>query len=350
MKVALLFVGFGHVARRFVALLEESRQALQDLGIEPVVVGIVTRRHGAVYEEAGLDAIRAAEIRAKGGAFGPASVPSALEWISRLRSQGVEARVVVETTTLDIRSGEPAIAHIRSGFANRAHVVTANKGPVAFAYRALRDEARAAGLAFRFEGAVMDGLPIFNLVRETMPAVTIRGFRGVVNSTTNFILSALERGEPFAPALARMQAAGVAEADASLDLDGWDAAAKAAALANVMLDADLTPHTVARERITAATADRARAARAAGRRLKLVATGAGRGAQASAAVELQELEADDPLAILEGQANALEIDTWPLGRVVITQRDGGLEKTAYALVSDLVAIARDLRSGRLAPA
>ena len=336
MKPALLLVGFGHVARRFVQLLEESKPKLQELGIEPVVVGIVTRHHGAVFEEAGLDAIRAAEIRAKGGAFGPASVPSALEWISRLRSQGAEARVVVETTTLDIRFGEPAISHVRAGFAAGAHVITANKGPVAFAYRALRDEAAAAGVSFRFEGAVMDGLPIFNLVRETLPAVTIRGFRGVVNSTTNFILSALERGEAFEPALARMQQAGVAEADPSLDLEGWDAAAKAAALANVMLDADLTPHRVARASITAETADRARAAQASGRRLKLVASGSGRGSEAAASVALEELDADDPLAILEGQANALEIDTWPLGRIVITQRDGGMEKTAYALLSDLV--------------
>ena len=336
MKPALLLVGFGHVARRFVQLLEESKPKLQELGIEPVVVGIVTRHHGAVFEEAGLDAIRAAEIRAKGGAFGPASVPSALEWISRLRSQGAETRVVVETTTLDIRFGEPAISHVRAGFAAGAHVITANKGPVAFAYRALRDEAAAAGVSFRFEGAVMDGLPIFNLVRETLPAVTIRGFRGVVNSTTNFILSALERGEAFEPALARMQQAGVAEADPSLDLEGWDAAAKAAALANVMLDADLTPHRVARASITAETADRARAAQASGRRLKLVASGSGRGSEAAASVALEELDADDPLAILEGQANALEIDTWPLGRIVITQRDGGMEKTAYALLSDLV--------------
>lgn len=343
MKAALVLVGFGHVARRFVRLLEESRAALQDLEIEPVVVGIVTRRHGAVFDEAGLDAIRAAEIRAKGGAFGPASVPSALEWISRLRSQGAEARVVLETTTLDIRSGEPAIGHVRAAFGVGAHVITANKGPVAFAYRALRDEAARAGLAFRFEGAVLDGLPIFNLVRETLPAVTIRGFRGVVNSTTNFILSALEQGEPFEPALKRMQDAGVAEADASLDLDGWDAAAKAAALANVMLDADLTPHLVTRESIGRETGDRARAARASGRRLKLVASGQGHGSGATAAVGLQELDAGDPLAILDGQANALEIDTWPLGRIVVTQRDGGLEKTAYALLSDLVAIAKDLR-------
>jgi homoserine dehydrogenase len=219
-------------------------------------------------------------------------------------------------------------------------VITANKGPVAFAYRALRDEADAAGVSFRFEGAVMDGLPIFNLVRETLPAVTIRGFRGVVNSTTNFILSAMERGEPFEPALARMQQAGVAEADPSLDLEGWDAAAKAAALANVMLDADLTPHRVAREAVTAETAARARAARAAGKRLKLVASGSGCGSETAARVELAELDADDPLAILEGQANALELDTWPLGRIVVTQRDGGLEKTAYALLSDLIGVVR----------
>jgi homoserine dehydrogenase len=135
-----------------------------------------------------------------------------------------------------------------------------------------------------------------------------------------------------------MQEAGVAEADPTLDLDGWDAAAKAAALANVMLDANLNPHLVAREGVGRDTADRAVAAREAGKRLKLVASGSGRGAGAMAAVELKELDAGDPLAILDGQANALEIDTWPLGRIVVTQRDGGLEKTAYALLSDLVGI------------
>ena len=186
----------------------------------------------------------------------------------------------------------------------------------------------------------MDGVPIFNLVRETMPAVTIRGFRGVVNSTTNHILTAFEEGEAFAPALARMQAEGIAEADASLDVDGWDAAAKTSALANVWLDADMTPLLVRREGVNAETAERARAVRAAGRRLKLVAYADGRGSQVRAAVELQELAPDDPLAVLDGQGNALELDTWPLGRIVITQRDGGLEKTAYALLTDLVTIAR----------
>ncbi len=338
----MLFAGYGNVARRFVTLLDESRDALAAFDIQPVIAGIVTRRHGMVLDEAGLDDRRIAQYLAGGGG-GSASVPAALEWLAR-RSQRAETRVLIETTTLDIRSGEPAIAHVRAAFASGTHVVTANKGPVAFAWKQLSDEAAAAGVSFLFEGAVMDGVPVFNLVRETMPAVTINGFRGVVNSTTNYLLTAMERGEPFGRALGEMQTAGIAEADASLDVDGWDAAAKAAALANVWLGAETTPLRVQREGIGPETAARASAALAAGRRLKLVASGTGRGRDTDVRVELQELDARDPLATTDGQANALEIDTWPLGRVVIMQRGGGLEKTAYALLTDLVTIAKRARS------
>ena len=190
----------------------------------------------------------------------------------------------------------------------------------------------------------MDGIPIFNLVRETMPATTIHGFRGVINSTTNHMLCALERGEDYAAALRRMQEDGIAEADPSLDVDGWDAAAKIAAMANVWLDARITPADVVREGLTPECGDRARTARAAGRRLKLVGA-ADRDASSgrvNARVGLIELPGDDPLAILDDQANALEINSTPLGRIVITQRDGGLEKTAYALLTDLVALRRRL--------
>ena len=340
MTVALVLVGFGNVARRFVQLLGESREALDALGIQPVIVGIATKRHGSVYDSAGLDAVGAARMIAEGGAIGPASQPSTLEWVAQLRSQRAETRVLVETTTLDIRSAEPAISHVRAGFAAGAHVITANKGPAAFAYRALAAEAEAAGVSFLFEGAVMDGIPVFNLVRETLPASTIRGFRGVVNTTTNYILAALEAGRPFDQALSAMQAAGVAEADPSLDLEGWDAAAKTAALANVFLDAGITPHHVRREGVDAAAAARARAALSRGKRLKLVASAGRIRDKLEAAVELRELDAIDPLAILEPEANALELDTWPAGRIVITQRDNGLEKTAYALLTDLITVIR----------
>ena len=343
-RIGLLLIGFGSVARRFVHLLEESRETLAAEGIEPTVVGIVTRRHGGVYDEAGLDAIRAAQRVAKGDALGPASSsPSAAEALTQLRSQSAEVRVLVETTTLEIRSGEPAIAHCRAAFAAGAHVITANKGPVAFAYRALAAEAERAGVSFLFEGAVMDGVPIFNLVRETMPGVTIAGFRGVVNSTTNHILTAMERGEDFHASLRRMQEAGIAEADPSLDVDGWDAAAKTAALANVLLGAAITPPDVAREGIGPSTGPRAVAALASGHRLKLVGSATGRGADVRASVRLEVLGANDPLGSLDGQSNALELDTSPLGRLVITQRDGGLEQTAYALFSDLVTVVRRAR-------
>jgi homoserine dehydrogenase len=338
LRIALLLAGYGNVARRFVQLLNESKPYLDSVGVTPVVAGIVTRRHGQAFDEKGLppEILSGAELPRDSGARDTNEfLTTALE---RLGHDSSTTRVVVETTTLDVQTGEPAISHVRTAFAAGAHVITANKGPVALAYRALAGEARSRGLSFLFEGAVMDGIPIFNLIRETMPAVTIRSFRGVVNTTTNYLLAAMEAGESFGDALARMQADGVAEADPSLDVDGWDAAAKTAALANVWLDADITPQMIAREGISAATGERARAALARGRRLKLVASAQRDADKVSGRVALIELPPDDPLAILEAHGNALEIDSWPLGRVVITQRDGGLEKTAYALLSDLVRL------------
>jgi homoserine dehydrogenase len=219
--------------------------------------------------------------------------------------------------------------------------VTANKGPAAFAYGELSRLARERGLSFMFEGAVMDGIPIFNLVRETLPAIDIVGFRGVVNSTTNHILSALEDGEPFGPALARMQAEGIAEADASLDVDGWDAAAKAAALANVLMGAGITPHTVRRTGIGEASGAAALEALRNGRRLRLVASASREdGGRVTATVQPEALPAEDLLAGLRGQANALILRTDLLGEIAICQMEGSLTQTAYALLSDLVTIAR----------
>jgi homoserine dehydrogenase len=193
----------------------------------------------------------------------------------------------------------------------------------------------------------MDGVPIFNLVRETLPVATVRGFRGVVNSTTNHILTAMENGEEFDAALAHMQAEGIAEADASLDIDGWDAAAKAAALANVLLGARTSPHAVQRTGIRRADGPRARQALANGRRLKLVASAMqASDGRVSARVEPLELPATDLLAGLEGKANALVLETDLLGEIAICQLEGNLTHTAYALLSDLVTIGR--RQGRRA--
>jgi homoserine dehydrogenase len=345
MLVDVALVGFGNVARRFVRLLDERRELLKkDYDIAVRITGIATRRHGATYNPDGLDAVLAATVVESGGSLTDfarraTDVPakSSVTVIEALEHSAAPRRVMIETTTLDISAGQPAIDHVMQALQSGSHVVTANKGPAAFAYRELSEIAGQRDLAFLFEGAVMDGVPIFNLVRETMPAVGIIGFRGVLNSTTNHILSAIEDGEPYDAALARMQAMGIAEADPSLDVDGWDAAAKAAALANVFLDARITPHDVDRSGISPADAARVRDAMERAQRVRLVAS-ASRGARPR--VELLELPETDMLAGLRGMANAIELETDTLGRIAITQLDGGLTQTAYALLSDLIAIRR----------
>jgi homoserine dehydrogenase len=337
-ELDVVIIGYGNVARRFVSLWKErSWRLARDHGVAANVVATATRRHGYQYRGRKVEAT------------------SALQFLrSVISKSGTAARqgrlVVIETTTLDVKRGEPATAHIRTALAGGAHVITANKGPVAFAYRSLVRSADRAGRRFLFEGAVMDGIPIFNLVRETLPAVDVIGFRGVINSTTNFILTAMEQGQPFTDALAAMQARGIAEADPSLDVDGWDAAAKTAALANVLLDARITPHQVERRGVTPESGRLAAAALQRGRRLKLVARARRDGRSVLARVGCEELPAEDLLAGVEGQHNALVLETDPLEEIAIVQRGGGLTATAYALVSDLVTIARaSARSRRSAP-
>jgi homoserine dehydrogenase len=354
----LILVGFGNVGRRLVRLLEECAGELHNVHhIDWRVVGIVTARHGLARNLRGLDVARARELVERGESLAaidgpaagrlPVSSPAAsgaalIEQLSEASRAAGSTRplVVVETTALDIAAGQPAIDHVRAGLRAGAHVITANKGPAAFAYAELAELARAADRAFLFEGAVMDGVPIFNMVRETLPAVRISGFSGVVNSTTNFIITAMENGREFAESLAEMQAAGIAEADASLDVDGWDAAAKTSALANVLLGARTTPQQVERTGIGHLTGAAVRAAVARGSRLKLVARGERRGANVAVRVGVEELPAGHLFATLSGQQNALQLETDLLGPFAITQLGGGLTQTAYALVADLVAVAR----------
>lgn len=345
----LVFVGFGNVARRFVRLLGERREVLaRDHGVTWAIRGIATARHGSVFAPSGLDGEAACAIVEGGGTLTPAvleaaAVPcdGARALIAFAARYGDGHGVMLETTTLDVEHGEPAATHVRDALTVGLHVVSANKGPVACAWPDLRDAAARAGRAFRFEGAVMDGIPIFNLVRETLPAVEIRGFRGIVNSTTNYILCEMERGIAFADALRDMQAQGIAEADASLDVDGWDAAAKTAALVNVLMGGSLHPSRVARTGIAALTPDDLARARAAGQRLRLVASAARRPDGAIAArVAPEPVPETDPLAQLAGMANALVLDTDLLGDIAITQRDGGLTQTAYALLTDLLSLPR----------
>lgn len=361
--LALVLVGFGNVARRFVTLLDELGPRL---AFTPRIVAIRTRRHGSAFDPRGLDARAAAQHVESGGVLGASGASGApgasgvsgtqtadtASLGAMLAACGEVARegqlVVVETTVLDIVNGQPARDHVSTALRAGAHVVSANKGPAAFAWRALQDEARRAGRHFLCEGAVMDGVPVLNLVRETMPAARVEAFRGIVNTTCAFILSAIEAGQSYESALADMQARGIAEADPSLDVDGWDAAAKAAVLANIWCDAGVTPHDVDRTGITGLDADEVRAHAAAGRHVRLVTSGQRTATGMALRVSPEVLLPGDPLATLSGVENALYITTDVLGEVGIVQRTGTLTQTAYALVSDLSTIAASL--GAAAPA
>lgn len=349
MRFDLAFLGFGNVARAFVRQIATFRDRLSAEGISPRIVAIATRRHGVFINPDGVDpsALDAAGLP-------PPAFPSGAAYIAdvaaAMQPSASEGRLVlIETTVLDIQHGRPAIDHVRAALEHGLHVITANKGPAAFAYGELEALARRSGRLFRFEGAVMDGIPVFNLVRETLPCAEVVGFRGIVNSTTNFMLTGMERGRSFEDALADMQRQGIAEADPTLDVDGWDAAAKTAALANVLLGAAMTPHDVDREGIRGVTTARVRDALDAGGRLRLVASAAREGGGVSARVRLERLAADDLLARLDGMQNALVVRTDVLGDVAIAELTAGLEQTAYGLLTDLVSVARFVTARRPAP-
>jgi homoserine dehydrogenase len=348
-ELSLVLVGFGHVGRRFVRLLEEVAARLD---FEWRLVAIATRRHGSVVDTDGVNVHQALSLVESNQPLDRLdSEPrdrSGLDVIRQtarlLADEAVDGRVVlVESTVLDIDGGEPAVSHTRAALEAQMHVVTVNKGPAAFAYDELESLADRMDRVFAFEGAVMDGVPVFNLVRETLPAVRVDGFRGVINTTANFVLSALEQGMPFDGAVTEMQTRGIAEADPSLDIDGWDAAAKTAALVNVLMGGSITPHQVQRSGISEVDASDVRAALASGRRIRLVARAERHAGSLVARVEPELLLADDPLAGLEDTANALYLTTDLLGELGIVQRAGDLTQTAYALLSDISRISLRLR-------
>ena len=180
-----------------------------------------------------------------------------------------QADVLFEATSLNVKDGQPAVDHIRAALEHGAHAITANKGPIVHAYRELRDLAAKQGKRFLFESTVMDGVPIFSFF-DQLPAIHLQGFHGILNSTTNVILSEMEQGLTFDEALKKAQTLGIAETDATHDIDGWDAAVKTAALITVLMDVPVRLEDIAREGIRDLTPQALRNARRDGWPFKLV--------------------------------------------------------------------------------
>jgi homoserine dehydrogenase len=251
--------------------------------------------------------------------------------------------VAIEITTLNPENGEPAISHIRAALERRIHVITANKGPIAHAFATLSEQAKRMQVEFRFESTVMDGSPVFNLVKNNLPGITVTGFTGVVNSTSKVVVAALERGMSMEDGIKEAQALGIAEADAFYDIDGWDSAAKAAALANVLMDARITPQQVRRVGLRDLPPDAVAQTARAGNTTVLVSRAERRGdGELILSVKPETLARTDLLATAHGTSNILLLNTDLMGTIGVVSINPGVQQTAYGLFSDLIDIAKSV--------
>ena len=314
----LAFIGYGNVGRALARLLRIRRR---DYPFR--ITGIHTLRHGTAVDRGGLPAAPS---------FGPR-----LETVDEFLD-AAGADVAVELTTLEPATGEPAISHVRAAFARGMHVATANKGPLAHAYAALREEAAQWGVELRFESAVMDGAPVFQLWRNGMPAVRVLGFTGALNSTSKIVIETMEQGGSFEEGLAQARHLGITEGDGAYDVEGWDSAAKAAALANVLMDARVTPQQVSTRGITRLTPERIAEIAGGGKTVRLISRGRRTAAGVSLRVRAEVLDRSDLLACTPGTSNLILFHTDLMGTFGTVSIDPGVEQTAYGVFSDLAGL------------
>lgn len=344
MKLRFAFVGFGKVTREFSRLLLCKREWLQrERGLDFDVMAIATRTHGSLISEEGLDLERALSLREASGTlkgYGPESTGlTALEII-----EGCGADLMVELTTLNIESGRPAIDHVKAALEVGMSVVTANKGPVAFAYDELSSLARSRGTFFRFEGTVMDGAPVFSLVERALPGCEVTSIRGLLNTTSNVVLGEMALGRGMHEALEEARRMGVTEEDPSIDIDGWDAAAKIAALANVLMGARSNPKMVDRVGIRGISTDEVVEATRRGMKPKLIASAERSGGAVRMRVGPETVGPDDPFWSVDGTSSAVTLETDLMREITIIERNPTLAQTAYAIFSDTLLIADALRT------
>ncbi len=329
-RVRLALVGFGSVGQALLRLLQAKDAELAALGFRWVITAVLTGSRGLWLDPAGLPAADLlGRVAAGAGWPGPEAASGAEAVRALLDAQAAD--VLIETTPLDPVSGRPALDYLRLALGAGLSVVTANKGPIAHGYTELRELAASTGAKLAFESTVMDGAPVFSLVARTMPATVVGGVRGVLNSTSNYVLDQVSSGIAAADAVRQAQLNGVAEADPSLDLDGWDAATKLSVLSHVLLGVRIRPAEIPRDPWPPPAG--------AGPRLRQLGTVTRHGpGSVRASVRWAELRPDDPLAAVRGMSTAITLVTDTLGELTITIKDPTTEQTAYGVLADLLAV------------
>lgn len=334
--VRLALIGYGGAAKAFTKLLMEKAEHFKAMDFQVRISMVATHSRGSVYNPEGLEPQALLDHMEADGNFhqhGSRCELTTLEMIDQL-----EYDVLVELSTLNIFTGEPAISHIQGAFNRNKHVITANKGPIAWAYKELRTLADEKQLVFLYETTVMDGTPVFNLVKDTLPLCRVLEVRGILNTTTNFILGHLEAGEAMDDIMAEGRRRGFVEADPSLDVDGWDAAAKLTALMNVLMDADLKPTDVKRVGIGDIKPEALMAAKAQGKTIKLLCRGYMANGEIFAEVSPQLVNRGELYAGIDETSSVVTIVTDLMGTISVVEHNPEIEQTGYGILSDLVRL------------
>jgi homoserine dehydrogenase len=336
----LALLGFGNVGQAFLRLLESKKDLLQnDYGIRFTITGIATARHGIAINPSGIDSACALQLISAGKRIDMlSSGPPITDSLEFIRTCGAD--VLFENTPVSYTDGLPALNYLRTALISGMHAITANKGPVVYGYQELTALALQHRCRFFFESAVMDGAPVFSLFREALPATNLHSFYGILNSTTNLVLSRMEEGDTFEGAVAYAQSIGLAETDPSGDIDGWDAAVKVSALATVLMGIPLRPGEVDRTGIRKLTSEDISEAHKQSKRWKLVCTAHRESERLTARVAPELVGTDSPLYGVNGTSSIITFETDVLPQLSIVEGNPGPETTAYGLLADFINATR----------
>ncbi len=343
MKYKLALIGFGTVGQGLCEILASKREYLEETyGFKWDVVAVSDKLKGSVCARSGLDVKRLLEL-AKAGKPLEEYGGRMKGWDAIRTIRESNADIVCEMTYTDIKTGQPATDHCRAALQTGKHVVTSNKGPAALYYRELSALAKKKRLRFLIEGTVMSGTPVINLSRNELAGNTISAVRGILNGTTNFILTNMEAGRPYQEVLAEAQKLGYAEADPTADVEGHDALAKVTILANVVMGGDLKPANIPCKGITKITLEDIEKARADGKRWKLIGEVKRDGKKLAASVGPQQIDLTHPLAGVMGAKNAVTFTTDLLGDVTVIGPGAGRKETGFSILTDILDIHRNAK-------
>ena len=340
MTYKLAIIGFGTVGQGFAELLQEKRKYLKDTyGLDFEVVAISDPLKGSIYEENGINLKEVLSLVQKEGEI-DGYKRGIKGWDSIKTIRETNADIIAEATPTNLENGEPGATHIRIALREGKHVITTNKGPIALFYRELMELARENGKLLKFEGTVLSGTPAINLALITLAGANINEIRGIMNGTTNYILTQMDTGKDYGEALKEAQRLGYAETKPDADVEGWDALAKIVILSNVLMGADLKVSDVERKGITGITLSDIKKAKQENKRYKLIARAWKEGGKVKARVSPEKVEEDNILFHITGVNNAIQFQTDILGCVTITGPGAGRRETGFALLSDLLDIHR----------